>query len=106
MDPCNANWLATFRSGSLSRRAALRRLGGGGLAAGGGLLLSRVPVRAQANDLEANKVLARRFHDEIYEQGNLAAADEILTADFVYRSPPPDTYLVGPEAVKQDVTGF
>ena len=39
-------------------------------------------------DLEANKALARRFHDEIFEQGNLAVADEILTPDFVWHAPP------------------
>lgn len=65
MDPRNAHWLTKLRSGSLSRRAALRHLGGGGLAAGSGLLLSRAPVRAQANDLEASKELARRIHDDI-----------------------------------------
>jgi predicted SnoaL-like aldol condensation-catalyzing enzyme len=56
-------------------------------------------------DLEANKVLARRFHDEIFEQGNLDAADEILTPDFAWRGPPntPDP-LVGPEAIKQAAT--
>jgi ketosteroid isomerase-like protein len=96
----------TLLAGSASRRAVLRRLGGGGLVAGGGLLLSRAPVRAQPDDIEANKVLARRFHDDLFEQGNLAAADEILAPDFVWRSPPQTEFLIGPEAVKQQATDF
>src|SRR5687768_13905174 len=95
MDPRNADRLAKHLSGRLPRRAVLRRLGGGGLAAGGGLILGRAPVRAQTDDLEANKVLARRFHDEIFELGNLAVADEILTPDFVWYSPPQTTFVVG-----------
>jgi predicted SnoaL-like aldol condensation-catalyzing enzyme len=71
---------------------------------------SRSPVAAQqatpAADLEANKVLARRFHEDIFAQGNLAAADEILTPDFVWHAPPQETFVVGPEAVKQVATDF
>ena len=104
MDPRNADRLAKLLSGRLSRRAGLRRLGGSGLVAVGGLLLSRAPARAQGTDLEANKALARRFHDDLFEQGNLAAADEILAADFVWYSPPQTEFLVGPEAVKQQAT--
>jgi hypothetical protein len=51
-----------------------------------GAVSIRPPVLAQdatpTSDLEANKALARRFHDELFEQGNLAVADEILTPDF------------------------
>jgi predicted SnoaL-like aldol condensation-catalyzing enzyme len=56
------------------------------------------------SDLEANKALARRFHEEIFDQGNLAAADEILTPDFVWRAPPNETFVEGPEGVKQVAT--
>ena len=59
------------------------------------------------SDLEANKVLADRFHEEIFDQGNLAIADEILTPDFVWRAPPnasDDLLIVGPEGVKQAAT--
>jgi predicted SnoaL-like aldol condensation-catalyzing enzyme len=54
--------------------------------------------------LEANKALADRFHEEIFDQGNLATADEILTPDFVWRVPPDapdDRLIVGPEGVKE-----
>lgn len=67
-------------------------------------------VRAQeatpTADLEANKELAHRFHDDIVVQGNLEAADEILTDDFVFHSPPQATVLIGPEAVKQLAADF
>lgn len=59
------------------------------------------------SDLEANKALADRFHEEIFDQGNLATADEILTQDFVWRAPPnasDDMLIVGPEGVKQTAT--
>ena len=57
------------------------------------------------SDLEANKALAHRFHEEIFDQGNLAAADEILTPDFVwYSAAAGRPSVVGPEAVKQAAT--
>src|SRR5215213_1657304 len=59
------------------------------------------------SDLEANKALADRFHEEIFDQGNTATADEILTPDFVWRAPPDasdDRLIVGPEGVKQTAT--
>jgi hypothetical protein len=70
----------------------------------GSAFAARTQDATPTGDLEANKVLARRFHDEIFEQGNLAVADEILTPDFVWHSPPDATYLTGPEAVKQEAT--
>lgn len=69
----------------------------------GSAVAARTQEATPTSDVEANKVLARRFHDEIFEQGNLAAADEILAPDFVWYSPP-DEPLVGPEAVKQVAT--
>jgi predicted ester cyclase len=59
------------------------------------------------SDLEANKALADQFHEEIFDQGNLAIADEILTPDFVWRAPPnasDDMLIVGSEGVKQTAT--
>jgi predicted SnoaL-like aldol condensation-catalyzing enzyme len=70
------------------------------------VVLARPPAAVQeatpTRDLEANKALARQFHEEIFDQGNLAAADQILTPDFVWHSPPQTVYLVGPEAIKQE----
>lgn len=54
--------------------------------------------------LEANKALAHRFHIEIFQEGKLEVADEILSKDFVWRNPgfPPEMKpLRGPEGVKQ-----
>lgn len=92
----------------ISRRSILHGLGASGLAAAGALL---VPKLAQAQestpaaDLEANVVLARRWHDEIFEAGNLDVADEILTPDFAWRGPPNTANpTVGPEAIKQAAT--
>jgi predicted SnoaL-like aldol condensation-catalyzing enzyme len=93
---------------SVSRRAVVQRLGGASLMAASVCIAPKL-VQAQeatpANDLEANKVLARRWHDEIFEQGNLAVADEILTPDFAWRGPPNTSNpSVGPEAIKQAAT--
>jgi predicted SnoaL-like aldol condensation-catalyzing enzyme len=70
----------------------------------GAALSTRAQDATPPTDLAANTVLARRFHDEIFEQGNLAAADEILTPDFVWHAPPDQEFVVGPEAVKEVAT--
>jgi predicted SnoaL-like aldol condensation-catalyzing enzyme len=57
-------------------------------------------------DLEANKALALRWHNELFEEGNLDVADEILALDFVWYNPPTEVFLSGPEAVKQQSTDF
>ena len=61
---------------------------------------------ADLADLEANKALARRFHDEIFEQGNVDVADEILAPDFVWYNPPTEPFLTGIEAIKQQAREF
>lgn len=38
---------------------------------------------------EENKVLARRFIEEAWDEGNLGAIDEMTVEDFVYHDPPP-----------------
>ena len=93
---------------SVSRRAIVQQLGSAGLLAATVALPPQV-VRAQeatpSSDLEANTALARRWHDEIFEQGNLDVADEILTPDFAWRGPPnTPNPTVGPEAIKQAAT--
>ena len=51
---------------------------------------------------EQNEALAHRFHMDIFQQGKLEAADEILASDFVWRNPiiPPELQH-GPESVKK-----
>jgi steroid delta-isomerase-like uncharacterized protein len=51
---------------------------------------------------DVNEVLAHRFHMDIFQQGNLAVADEIVAPDFVLHSPglPPQMQR-GAEGVKQ-----
>jgi hypothetical protein len=36
---------------------------------------------------QENEAVARRFHMEIFKEGKLEVADEILTSDFVLRNP-------------------
>jgi predicted SnoaL-like aldol condensation-catalyzing enzyme len=51
---------------------------------------------------QENEVLAHRFHMEIFQQGKLGVADEILTPDFVLRNPTlPSELTHGPEGVKK-----
>ena len=55
---------------------------------------------------EGNKALADRFHMDIFQEGNLAAADEILSPDFVYHgSLGPGEDQRGPEPTKQVASG-
>jgi predicted SnoaL-like aldol condensation-catalyzing enzyme len=67
----------------------------------GSTLTARSQEATPSADLEANKALARRFHDDIFERGNLGAADEILAPTFTWYIPPTETFLTGPEAIKQ-----
>lgn len=39
---------------------------------------------------EENKALVRRYIEEVYNKGNVAAIDELLTPDFVHHSLPPE----------------
>jgi predicted SnoaL-like aldol condensation-catalyzing enzyme len=97
------------RDDPISRRSILYGLGASGFVTASTIIapnLARAEEATPSSDLEANKVLARRFHDEIFEQGNLAAADEILTPDFTWYAPPQTSFVVGPEAVKQVAADF
>ena len=57
---------------------------------------------------EENKMIARRFREEIWNPGNLAIADEICASDFVWRNLDPLTpdFGPGPTALKQVVTMY
>ena len=53
-----------------------------------------------------NEALANRFHMDIFQKGELEAADEILAAEFVIRNPAlPAELTHGLEAIKKFATG-
>ena len=52
---------------------------------------------------EGNKEIARRVLEELFEQGNLAAADELIHPDFINHEAPPDNPQ-GPEGLKETVS--
>jgi steroid delta-isomerase-like uncharacterized protein len=39
--------------------------------------------------VEENKALARRWNDEIWNKGNVAAVDELMASNFVWHNAPP-----------------
>ena len=47
------------------------------------LTLLAAPLQVAAQDLEANKEIARRYMEEIWNNGDMAAADELIAEDFV-----------------------
>jgi predicted SnoaL-like aldol condensation-catalyzing enzyme len=82
---------------------ALLTLTLGGLLAGS-TFAARTQDATPTSDLEANKALASRFHEDLFDQGNQAAAAEILSPDFVWHAPPQEIFVVGPEAVNEVAT--
>ena len=55
---------------------------------------------------EGNEALAHRFHMDIFQEGNLDAADEILSADFLWHGAlGPGEDQRGPEPAKQVASG-
>ena len=54
---------------------------------------------------EQNKALVRRWVEEVWNQGSLAAVDEIIAADYVHHMAPPGL-PGGPEGYKQLVTRY
>jgi steroid delta-isomerase-like uncharacterized protein len=55
-----------------------------------------------ANTEQENEALSHRFHMEIFQEGKLALADEILTQDFVLHNPVlPSELTIGPESIKR-----
>jgi predicted ester cyclase len=59
------------------------------------------PVSAE----EKNKALARKFFEEAWGKGNLAAVDEFIAADYVMYPIPPGL-PPGPEGTKQAITTY
>jgi predicted SnoaL-like aldol condensation-catalyzing enzyme len=52
---------------------------------------------------EENKRIARRVLQELFEEGNLAAAEELIRPDFVDHEAPPDNPQ-GPEGLKEVIS--
>jgi len=69
------------------------------------LTLCVLPVQVAAQDLEANKEIARRYLEDIWNKGDMAVADEIIAGDFVNHNPfgslPPDR-----EGLKKAASGM
>src|SRR5262245_36605908 len=68
---------------------------------GGSAVAARAQDATPTTHLEANKALARRFHNDIFDRMDPAAAAEILTPDFAWYSPPQTLFLTGPDAINQ-----
>src|SRR5262245_29678772 len=88
------------------RPAAFRRVVGAALLLGA--LLGSVPAITSATggtvDVERNKSIARRWSEELWGQGNLAVADEIIAPDYERHDPGDPFPAHGPEDVKRIVT--
>jgi steroid delta-isomerase-like uncharacterized protein len=54
--------------------------------------------------LETNKAIARRWSEELWTQGRLYVADEIVAPDYVRHDPSDPVPVSGPEGVKRLVT--
>lgn len=52
---------------------------------------------------EENKALFRRTYEELFNQGNLAIADQVVAPDFINHEAPPGIPNRGPEAMRQVV---
>lgn len=55
---------------------------------------------------EENKVIARRWSEELWSKGDLAVADEIVAPNYVRHDPGDPFAAEGPEDVKRLVTGL
>ena len=59
----------------------------------------------ESTQIEKNKVIYRRFIQEIFNEGRLDKLTELVSPDYVLRAAPPGTPS-GQEAIKQIVTMF
>ena len=55
---------------------------------------------------EENKATSRRFYEELFNRGNLAAAEELVTADFVIHDPNIPEQPRGPDGLKRFVAMY
>jgi steroid delta-isomerase-like uncharacterized protein len=80
------------------------------LATGVGITIGRLRRKGKGGErrsmTEANKMIARRVIDEIYNAGRLELADELVTPDFVGRDPASPEPMMGPEGLKRQAQGY
>src|SRR5215212_9324732 len=59
-------------------------------------------TRQQQEEEQKNETLALRYHHDIFQNGKLEVADEILSSDFVLHNPVlPEELRKGPEGAKR-----
>jgi steroid delta-isomerase-like uncharacterized protein len=51
-----------------------------------------------------NKATVQHIYEQIFNQGNLAVADEVIAPDFINHSVPPGSSNRGPESMRQLIT--
>jgi steroid delta-isomerase-like uncharacterized protein len=85
--------------------AALALGTGVGIAVGKLMLRNRGGER-RSTMLETNKAISRRVVDDLFNEGRLEAADEIVTSDFVGHDPASPEPVLGPEGLKRNVEGY
>ena len=56
--------------------------------------------------IEHNKALVRRFYDEVWNKGNLDAADDIFAGDYIRHDLRPGNPLTGPAGQKKIAADF
>ena len=53
--------------------------------------------------LEANKATVQHLYEQLFNQGNLSVADEVIAPDFINHAAPPGSNR-GPESMRQLIT--
>jgi steroid delta-isomerase-like uncharacterized protein len=81
------------------------------LAIGVGIAVGRLRRKRQGGErrgsmLEANKAISRRVVEEIFNKGRLAAADELVTPDFVGHDPALPQPFRGPDGLRAQAEGY
>jgi steroid delta-isomerase-like uncharacterized protein len=63
---------------------------------------TNINTKKQQQQEDKNEALAKRYHEDIYQKGNLEVADEILSSDFVLHNPTlPEELRNGSEGAKK-----
>lgn len=81
------------------------------LATGVGIAVGRLRRRDNGGErrsrmTEANKAIARRVVEDIFNAGRLEVADEIVTPDFVGHDPASPEPITGPEGLRRQAEGY